>query len=219
MKKIYKYLTNPELIYLFFSIRLSKIVTSFFDITIDVSESKMKKDGCTRTIKNGKVYFTYKGKTYPSSVAFGNAVDHISDYALRFCKGKGLDIGSKTWPLKGAFPIDNNTNINAYKLDKFENNSLDFIFSSHCLEHLHDWRKALILWIRKLNLNGILFLYLPHHSMTLWEPGSPWVKDDHVWQPKKDIIVSFLKENNMLIEEAIEGPDDYFSFYIIAKKN
>ena len=151
-------------------------------------------------------------------MATGNAVSHIKDYALKFCTGLGLDIGSKYWPLPGAHAVDNNPHENAYKLDSWNDKSLDFVFSSHCLEHLHKWQEAIKLWISKLKDGGILFLYLPHPSMTLWHPGSPWVGDDHVWSPSPEILIPFLSDHGMEILEFDPGPDGYFSFYIAAKR-
>nr|WP_281500808.1 methyltransferase domain-containing protein [Kordiimonas marina] len=143
---------------------------------------------------------------------------NIREKALKFCKGKGLDIGCNKWPLDCAHPVDNDPGENAYVLDKWDDGSLDFVFSSHCLEHLEKWRDALALWSRKLKKGGILFLYLPHESMTLWEPGSPWVGNDHVWSPTAKVVSACLKELGMDIVEVDEGPDNFHSFHVVATK-
>jgi len=83
----------------------------------------------------------------------------------------------------------------------FADESLDFVFSSHCLEHLDKWQYALKLWIAKLRLNGILFLYLPHKSMRLWNPGGPWVGSNHKWIPSYQVINQFLIGHGMEILE------------------
>ena len=44
----------------------------------------------------------------------------------------------------------------------------DYIFSSHCLEHLDSWVEALDYWIEKLRRGGDLFLYLPDYSQEYW---------------------------------------------------
>ena len=100
------------------------------------------------------------------SVAVGNAVDHIKSKASGTAK-TGLDIGCKIWPLEGAVGIDNHPDENAYKLDRWADNSLDFIFSSHCLEHLDRWEDALTLWCQKIKKGGVIFGRLPHSSMEL----------------------------------------------------
>lgn len=101
-----------------------------------------------RTEKDGKVCFRYRGEIYPEYLNKGNAASFILDKAKRYCQGKGLDIGAGCWPLPGAIPIENEVDQNAYQLDHFPDGSLDYVFSSHCLEHLDDWKDALRLWIR-----------------------------------------------------------------------
>jgi len=111
--------------------------------------------------QDGKFYYKYKGELYPEYLSKGNAVSFIIEKAKLYCKGKGIDIGADKWPFPGAIPIQNEKHQNAYKLDRFDDESLDYVFSSHCLEHLHKWQAALKLWIGKLKINGIIFLYLP----------------------------------------------------------
>lgn len=216
--RIILYFRDPELFGMFFKLRAARIYTTIFPGRIILSTKSMTASGITRFIEGGNTYFEYLGGCYPDSVANGNAVSHIKDIALNYCKGSGLDIGSKFWPLPGAYAVDNNKEENAYLLDNWADGGLDFVFSSHCLEHLSDWQRALKLWIRKLKSGGIIFLYLPHHSMTLWLPGSPWVGNDHVWSPRLEVVSSFFLQEGMRIVAKNEGPDEYFSFYIVAEK-
>lgn len=59
----------------------------------------------------------------------------------------------------------------------------DFIFSSHCLEHLTNPVAALEHWKSKLCAGGVLFLYLPHPDMTYWLPQ--WNRKHlHSWRPE-----------------------------------
>ncbi len=112
------------------------------------------------------------------------------------------------------------SNQNAYRLDNFPDGSLDFVFSSHCLEHLERvGKRALRLWLRKLKPGGILFLYLPHESMRLWNPGSPWVGDGHKWQPRHEIVVPFLEAEGMSILEVNKDHDGYWSFHVVGRVN
>jgi predicted SAM-dependent methyltransferase len=136
-----------------------------------------------RVQKNGEIFYRYKGVFCPEYLFTGNAASFILDKAYKYCQGKGIDIGAGKWPLRGAIPIENDEYQNAYKLDNFPDGSLDYVFSSHCLEHLDRWQDALRLWIKKLRINGILFLYLPHESMRLWNAGEPVVFDGHKWIP------------------------------------
>jgi SAM-dependent methyltransferase len=218
MNRTLYFLMHPSLLYFFVAIRISRVITSLIPIKIDLTTSEMHSVGIGRFSKEGSIYYMYMQKSYPESVATGNAVDHIKSFALEFCKGKGLDIGSKYWPLDGAIGVDNLPHENAYKLDRWDDEALDYIFSSHCLEHLSDWQSALNLWSRKIKQSGIIFLYLPHESMSLWAPGSPWVGADHVWSPTCEIVTDYLKKIDLEIIESTSEPDDYFSFYIIARK-
>ena len=52
----------------------------------------------------------------------------------------------------------------ATNLDFIDNETLDFVFSSHLLEHLQDTRAALTEWWSKLKVGGYLVLYLPHRD-------------------------------------------------------
>ena len=172
-----------------------------------------------KTIKiNGNTFYKYKGTLYPEHLNNGNALSFIMEEAGKYCKGDGIDIGAGMFPFPGSIPIDNNKDENAYKLDNIEKESLDYVISSHCLEHLKYWQDALKLWISKLKSGGILFLYLPHESMKLWHPLSPWVFTNHKWIPNYRVINKFLETNNMEIIDYNPDKDIYWSFHIIAKK-
>ena len=171
-----------------------------------------------KVTNNKQNFFQYRNELYPEYLNQGNALFYIREKALTFCKGTGLDIGAGDWPLPGAKPIQNDSTLNAYNLDPIPASSQDFIFSSHCLEHLYGWKNILKLWIHRLKNGGILFLYLPHKSMKLWNPGGPWVGGHHKWQPTADVIIPFLKENRMEIIDYNPDKDIYWSFHIVARK-
>ena len=54
--------------------------------------------------------------------------------------------------------------------------------------------------------------------MRLWEPGGPWVEDEHKWAPNYKILNNYLKSKKLLIIDYNKFRDDYYSFHIIAKK-
>lgn len=113
--------------------------------------------------------YEYQGSLYPDYLKRGNACRFISPVAAQFCIGRGYDIGANKWPLPGAIPWDISTGGDAMQIPE-PDGSLDFVFSSHCLEHLEDWRLALRHWISKVKPGGMVFLHLPHHSMKYWRP-------------------------------------------------
>ena len=171
-----------------------------------------------RIIKNGEVFLKYKGKFYPEYLFKKKASIYIKDKALMYCRGVGIDIGAGAWPLEGAAAIENIAGENAYKLDKFADASLDFVFSSHCLEHLEHWQDALRLRIKKIKPGGTLFLYLPHESMIMWRPGEVFGLQ-HVWSPTWQVLNPFIESRSMKISDFERGHDNFWSFYIVAQKN
>jgi SAM-dependent methyltransferase len=170
-----------------------------------------------RIEQDGKVFFKYKGVLYPEHLFRKKASAYINEKALLYCKGNGIDVGAGAWPLKGAYAIEDNPHENAYKLNRFEENSLDFVFSSHCVEHLDRWPEAIGLWIDKLKSGGVLFIYVPHESMVLWRPGEA-MGLQHVWSPTYKVLNPWLEKHNMRIVEFEPKHDQYWSFHIVAKK-
>ena len=151
----------------------------------------------------------YKGKSYPHLQAEGNASQFAIPFAKHFCFGDGYDIGCnrKEWAFPGAQPIDLlfDDPWDAYNLP----NKVNYIYSSHCLEHLPDWIKALDYWTETLFLGGILFLYLPHYNQEYWRPWNNR-KHKHCFTPQiisdymndkgyKNIFISGIDLNNSFI--------------------
>lgn len=123
--------------------------------------------------------FHYRGELYPEYLKTGNAMQFIAPTALKFCRGRGLDVGAGKWPLAGAEPVEYSNGQNAYALPEGQ---WDYIFSSHCLEHLQNPVAALEHWQSRLRAGGTLFLYLPHPDMEYWRPQN-CRKHLHTWRP------------------------------------
>lgn len=124
--------------------------------------------------------FEYNGALYPEYLKTGNAMQHIAATAAHFCKGRGFDIGAGKWPLSGAIPVDIGGGTDAFHLPAGDD--LDYIFSSHCLEHLDNPVRAIEGWQKRLRPGGVLFLYLPHPDMRYWQPQF-CRKHLHTWLP------------------------------------
>jgi SAM-dependent methyltransferase len=154
-------------------------------------------------------------KIYPQYLKFGGAVESVRFLALNYCKGEGVDVGSGIWPLNGARPIENHATENAYKINALDN-SLDYVFSSHLLEHLGHHQLAINEWRRVLSPSGILFLYLPHPVCKMW---APQVLKEHVWMPDPIYLRDFLPEVGFEILDMSFLPDAMMSYYIVCKKN
>lgn len=125
--------------------------------------------------------YEYRGSLYPDYLKQGNACQHITPTALKFCRGRGLDVGCGPWPLPGATPVELRDGGDAMSLPEGPH---DFIFSSHCLEHLPNPIAALEHWKGRLRFAGVLFLYLPHPDMQYWLPQN-CRKHLHSWMPKQ----------------------------------
>jgi SAM-dependent methyltransferase len=125
--------------------------------------------------------YEYDGQVFPDYLKRGNACQFITPIALQFCQGRGLDVGCGKWPLPGAIGIDVSSGNDAYNLPAGE---FDFVFSSHCIEHLIDPVRALEHWRSRIKPGGTLFLYLPHPAMTYWRTTRNR-KHLHEWFPEQ----------------------------------
>jgi|WetSurMetagenome_2_1015567.scaffolds.fasta_scaffold01426_27 SAM-dependent methyltransferase len=184
-----------------------------------------------------EIWWEYEGERYPEICRCGNACAHITEKAEQLCDGVGLDIGAGGFPFGSSFPVRDSVNyiyrngkqvkrpaplidgVNAYNLRCFADASMDYIFSSHCLEHLEKPFEALQLWKTKLKPGGILFLYLPHPDMKLWNPGSPWVRAAHKWKPTYEILAGWFYKLGFKIISGSPARDDFYSFHIVGRKN
>jgi predicted SAM-dependent methyltransferase len=54
----------------------------------------------------------------------------------------------------------------AVNINNIDNGSYDFLFASHCLEHIANPIKALVEWLRIIKKTGYLILILPENSVT-----------------------------------------------------
>jgi SAM-dependent methyltransferase len=130
---------------------------------------------------------------YPEFQSQGNAAQFAIPYAKHVCVGNGVDIGCNRpeWAFPGATCVD--PAINEFDALNFPDHArdLDYVFSSHCLEHLHNWVDVLDYWTSKLKLGGVLFLYLPDYSQTYWRP---WHNRKHVNIFTPEIISDYMHD-------------------------
>jgi hypothetical protein len=135
----------------------------------------------------------FKGVGYPAFQAQGNAAQFALPYAVHFCKGIGYDIGfcKEAWKFPGAIGIDHSL-ANGFHAMNLPQQAVDYIFSSHCLEHVDYWVTTLEYWISCIKKGGVLFLYLPDISQTYWRP---WHNRKHMHCFTPDIIRTFLHDH------------------------
>lgn len=164
---------------------------------------------------SGPSFFVFEGDVYPDYLRRGNAMQYIAPTALQYCVGRGLDVGCSEWPLPGAIGVELRQGGDAYAVPR-DPDALgwDYVFSSHCLEHLADPIRALEHWIDVLRPGGSLFLYLPHPAQKYWRPER-CRKHLHSWEPAR--MADILKALGMGIVLHSER-DLAWSFAVVGSK-
>lgn len=157
---------------------------------------------------------TYNNKQYPKFQTEGFASQFTFSFAKHFCIGKGYDIGcnKSEWAFPGAIPIDLNFEDNWHAMN-LPLDIVDYIFSSHCLEHLDNWVEAIEYWTTKIRSGGVLYLYLPDFSQEYWRP---WNNNKHKHCLDKNHIKELLLRSYTNI--FVSGIDFNNSFTIVAEK-
>jgi SAM-dependent methyltransferase len=158
---------------------------------------------------------SYKEKKYPKFQSEGFASQFAFPFAKKFCSGDGVDVGcmKEEWKFPNSFPID--PIINEFHATNFPQTNLDYIFSSHCLEHIADWVNVLDYWKTKLKVGGVIFLYLPHYSQEYWRP---WNNRKHVNSFTPNILVDYFKDRGYVnIFSSDRDLND--SFIVVAEKS
>ena len=156
----------------------------------------------------------YKGKIYPKFQSEGYASRFAIPYAQQVCKGIGVDVGCNRvqWAFPGSTPID--PLINEWDAMNFPQTNLDYIFSSHCLEHLQNWVDVLDYWTGKLKSGGVLFLYLPDYSQVYWRP---WNNLKHLNIFTSQIIRDYMEDRGYK-NIFTSGVDLYNAFMVFGEK-
>jgi len=140
----------------------------------------------------------------------------IFPFALEVCKGTGYDIGSGSieWSLPGSIPIDPLID-SKYNDLNLPDGEVDYIFSSHCLEHVDSWVNTLRYWNTKLKSGGVLFLYLPTYDKVSWRPWINWAHK-HILSPS--IIKDFLIHEGCYRNIFVSERDLLYSFSVMCEK-
>ncbi len=173
----------------------------------------------------------YNGSIYPKLQAEGFAAQYAFPFAKKYCIGTGFDIGcmKEEWSYPGSFGIDAimqppyNDAMQLPNLADFCTGNepvlmMDYIFSSHCLEHLNDYVAALDYWATRIKSGGILFLYLPNMDIQeYWQPQNNR-KHKHYLNPY--VIGRYFKDRQNIWDNIFvtSGWDLNASFYAIAEK-
>lgn len=172
--------------------------------------------------------------TWTLETSRGFESDKIAAIAVPYLHGKGLDIGCgmrKVWP--SAIGVDNGHHFgnmmqasiagDGTDLSLFADNSLDYVFSSHTLEHFHRENVPDILreWARVLKVGGYLVLYLP--SANLYPKcGEEGANPDHKWDIYPGDVEAIMRDEvaggwcQVEKEERDQGAE--YSLFLVFRK-
>jgi SAM-dependent methyltransferase len=95
-----------------------------------------------------------------------------SRFFAKYCSGKGIDIGyhndeSKVLPAADGYDkrnIPGGIRGDATYMAEIADEAYDWVYSSHCLEHIDNIELALVNWWRILKPGGYLILSVPHRD-------------------------------------------------------
>ncbi len=142
-----------------------------------------------------------------------------SRYATRYLVGRGIDIGAgpdsiaqyyEFFPLMKSCKAWDLPDGDAEMMDGVDDNSFDFVHSSHCLEHMRDPHQALNNWLRILKPGGHLMCVIPDEDM--YEQGvfPSTFNSDHKhtftihkeksWSPNSINLLSLLAKTSVPVE-------------------
>jgi len=89
-------------------------------------------------------------------------------YFEKYFIGDGIDIGGGDDTLRienGSVQRWDKVNGDAQYLNNIENESKDFVYSSHCLEHMKDYNIAFDNWKRITKKSGYLVIAVPDYEL------------------------------------------------------
>lgn len=142
-------------------------------------------------------------------------------FSSRWLVGNGLDIGGgpdsigiykSLFPLMGTVTVYDIPQGDAQYLDNVGDNSFDFVYSAHCLEHVVDPMVAINNWMRVLKPNGHLIITVPDEDMYEQGVWPSTYNPDHKhtftilkknsWSPVSINILSLIQ--NITVHHAIQ---------------
>jgi ADP-heptose:LPS heptosyltransferase/SAM-dependent methyltransferase len=147
-----------------------------------------------------------------------------------YTRGRGLDVGCgaiKPFPhfigidvkefQAGGMTIKPDMNMDATDLSIFASQSLDFVFSSHALQWIEDYKKALREAWRVLKPWGHLVLYMPDRRLYEYPKKEGQVLP-HLFTP--DDMIEAMKELkgwNLIVNDQHAEEDEYSFFQVYFK--
>ena len=132
-------------------------------------------------------------------------------------KLKGIDFGGARGPISLEIEICDHLEKDVFgrkikynSIEEVKNNSLDFIWSSHTLEHIKDLEKEIKKFHKKLKKKGKIILNIPSYTCKRWIPGIHKYTDSKgdsshisIFYLDKDKSITDKKQNYIPIDKLI----------------
>lgn len=166
----------------------------------------------------------------------GNEAAKVKYDIVRYTRGRGLDLGcgpSKAFPHFIGVDSGKDTQLfgvqmkpdviveDCSNLSLFSSESMDFVFSSHLLEHIEDTQSALAEWWRVIKPGGYLVLYLPHRDLypnVGTEGANPDHKHDFVPADIRAALLARSDRNIHMEAQEVRADAREYSFLQIFRK-
>lgn len=151
------------------------------------------------------------------------------NFHSKYFRGEGIDVGAGNdtlGHLTNQFPGIKSVrgwdmpDGDAQYLVTIENNTFDFLHSSHCLEHMEDHGVALFNWIRVVKPGGYLVITIPEEVMYEHSHWPSRFNDDHKWSfilgktsklPRSVNVLDMLSRiNDIAAVQKIELIDEFY---------
>jgi len=163
----------------------------------------------------------------------GNESRKIVWEVVPYLRGQGVDLGAGDFKiLPHAISVDNMHHAvfghtvrpdvfiqDAADLSVFGSQTMDFVYSSHLLEHMVDPKACLKEWYRLVKPGGYLILYLPHEDLYP-KMGENGANPDHKHNLNNDMVIKWMEENSAwdLMENQVRNQDREYSMLLVFKK-
>lgn len=171
--------------------------------------------------------------TWDASTSCGFESAKIASIAVPYLQGRGLDIGcgmNRVWP--SAIGVDSQKAFGPHTaasiitecgdLSMFADETMDYVFSSHTLEHVETDRLPATLaeWWRVLKDGGRLVLYLPHADFYP-NIGHDGANPDHKSDFLPNDIIALMKDIGAwtLLENEERNATNEYSFFQVYRKD
>jgi ADP-heptose:LPS heptosyltransferase/predicted SAM-dependent methyltransferase len=166
----------------------------------------------------------------------GNEGYKIRWEIIQWTRGRGLDLGcgpQKTFP--HFIGLDNNIDAQLFgipanpdirvdtceNLSLFSSKSMDFVFSSHLLEHIQpdNVTECLKEWWRVMKDGAYLVLYLPDED-EYPKVGEKGANTDHKWNVNRERVIDYMRSIKGwdLVDFQKRNKSDEYSLYFVFKK-